>query len=67
MDTSFVTSVHLRVHVFDFLTGIEYNIGRIPMASCDFSPRIYSYADTPNDFDLEHFALADEDHKYKVK
>ena len=51
---------------FIFNIGIEYNMGRIPIASCDFSPRVYSYDDTANDFNLEHFSLADEDHKFKV-
>ncbi|CAB3405810.1 unnamed protein product [Caenorhabditis bovis] len=46
--------------------GLEYNIGRVPIASTDFSTREYSYADVPNDFDLQHFALADEDYKYKI-
>ena len=46
--------------------GIEYTLGRVPMASTDFSDRIYSYDDTPNDFDLNQFALADEDTQYKI-
>jgi len=46
--------------------GIEYNIGRIPMASCDFSQRIYSYDDTVEDTKLEHFGLQDEDLTYKI-
>lgn len=46
--------------------GIEYNIGRIPVSSADFSTRKYSYDDTANDFKLEHFALAEEDLKYKI-
>lgn len=50
----------------DFSSGIEYTIGRVPIASADFSTRKYSYDDVANDFDLEHFALADEDLKYKV-
>lgn len=46
--------------------GIEYNIGRVPMASCDFSTHQYSYDDVDGDFQLQHFALAPEDLKYKV-
>ena len=46
--------------------GIEYNIGRIPMASCDFSKRLYTYDDVVDDFELKHFALTDEDFKFKV-
>ncbi|XP_033106279.1 lysosomal acid glucosylceramidase-like [Anneissia japonica] len=46
--------------------GIEYNMGRIPMASCDFSTRNYSYDDVPGDFNLTNFALAMEDLTYKI-
>lgn len=47
-------------------TGIEYNIGRIPMASCDFSTRIYSYDDTVGDLSLSKFSLADDDINFKI-
>ncbi|XP_045158968.2 lysosomal acid glucosylceramidase-like [Mercenaria mercenaria] len=46
--------------------GNEYNIGRIPMASCDFSKRIYSYDDTEGDLTLSNFTLVDEDVLYKI-
>ncbi|XP_060062556.1 lysosomal acid glucosylceramidase-like isoform X1 [Ylistrum balloti] len=46
--------------------GIEYNLGRIPMASCDFSTRLYSYDDEPGDLNLTKFSLATEDFKYKI-
>lgn len=46
--------------------GIEYNIIRVPMASCDFSIRTYTYADTPDDFQLHNFSLPEEDVKLKV-
>ncbi|XP_050402562.1 lysosomal acid glucosylceramidase isoform X2 [Patella vulgata] len=46
--------------------GIEYTIGRIPMASCDFSTHPYSYDDSPMDFSLSNFSLAMEDLKYKI-
>ena len=46
--------------------GIEYTIGRIPMASCDFSTREYSYDDFDGDFELKNFTLANEDIKYKI-
>lgn len=36
------------------------------MASCDFSTRLYTYADTPGDYDLDHFKLAPEDVNMKV-
>ncbi|XP_074118302.1 lysosomal acid glucosylceramidase [Sminthopsis crassicaudata] len=46
--------------------GIEYNIIRVPMASCDFSIRIYTYADDPDDFQLNNFTLPEEDTKLKI-
>ncbi|XP_076443700.1 lysosomal acid glucosylceramidase-like [Babylonia areolata] len=46
--------------------GLEYNIGRIPMASCDFSTHPYSYDDVDGDLDLVHFTLAPEDLKLKI-
>uniref|UniRef100_A0A8C3NXG5 Glucosylceramidase n=1 Tax=Cyanoderma ruficeps TaxID=181631 RepID=A0A8C3NXG5_9PASS len=47
-------------------SGIEYNLVRVPMASSDFSVRPYSYDDVPNDYELKHFRLADEDVKMKI-
>lgn len=41
-------------------------MGRIPMASCDFSTHSYSYDDFENDFELTNFSLTKEDTKYKV-
>lgn len=46
--------------------GIEYNILRVPMASCDFSIRVYTYADTPDDFELQNFNLPEEDVQLKI-
>ncbi|XP_078063991.1 lysosomal acid glucosylceramidase [Mustelus asterias] len=46
--------------------GIEYNIIRVPMASCDFSTRLYTYDDHPGDLDLKHFSLTEEDSKMKI-
>ncbi|CAB02924.1 Putative glucosylceramidase 3 [Caenorhabditis elegans] len=46
--------------------GLEYNIGRVPIASCDFSTHEYSYDDVHDDFELKHFALPDEDLKLKI-
>lgn len=46
--------------------GIEYNIIRVPMASCDFSVRTYTYDDTPDDFQLRDFSLPEEDVKLKI-
>ena len=46
--------------------GIGYTIGRVPIASTDFSTRIYSYVDTAGDLEMKSFALAVEDIEYKV-
>ncbi|XP_055258001.1 lysosomal acid glucosylceramidase isoform X2 [Moschus berezovskii] len=46
--------------------GIEYNIIRVPMASCDFSIRTYTYDDSPDDFQLLNFSLPEEDVKLKI-
>uniref|UniRef100_A0A914GV79 Glucosylceramidase n=1 Tax=Globodera rostochiensis TaxID=31243 RepID=A0A914GV79_GLORO len=51
---------------YDSEYGIGYTIGRVPIASCDFSTHAYSYLDTPNDFDLTTFALAKEDFELKI-
>ena len=48
------------------VSGIEYNLGRVPMASCDYSTRKYTYLDTKDDFNLTTFALAEEDIMYKI-
>ncbi|GAB5583887.1 lysosomal acid glucosylceramidase isoform X2 [Prionailurus iriomotensis] len=45
--------------------GIEYNIIRVPMASCDFSIRTYTYDDSPDDFQLRDFILPEEDVRLK--
>ncbi|CEF67979.1 Glucosylceramidase [Strongyloides ratti] len=46
--------------------GSKYTIGRVPMASTDFSERIYSYCDTENDFELKTFNLTVEDFELKI-
>ncbi|XP_068107576.1 lysosomal acid glucosylceramidase [Hyperolius riggenbachi] len=46
--------------------GIGYNILRVPMASTDFSTRIYTYLDKEEDFNLESFSLQLEDIKLKI-
>ena len=38
-------------------SGIEYSMGRIPIASNDDSLRVYSYNDTPDDIDLKTFSI----------
>lgn len=55
------------INFYDLFSGIEYNVGRVPMASCDFSTHTYSYDDKSGDFNLTKFALAEEDIKYKVQ
>ncbi|OQV22608.1 Glucosylceramidase [Hypsibius exemplaris] len=47
-------------------TGSEYSVGRVPMASCDFSTHVYSYDETPGDFDLKDFKLTTEDLDMKI-
>lgn len=49
-----------------FYLGINYTVGRVPIASTDFSTREYSYLEKEDDFDLESFALAQEDLDLKV-
>lgn len=47
--------------------GIEYTLCRIPIGETDFSTHAYSLDDNnTGDFKMEHFALAKEDHDYKV-
>jgi glucosylceramidase len=46
--------------------GIEYTMGRVPIAGCDFSSHPYSYDDNPNDDNLTLFKLQTEDFDYKV-
>ncbi|XP_013882930.1 glucosylceramidase [Austrofundulus limnaeus] len=46
--------------------GIGYSVVRVPMASCDFSTRLYTYADTPGDYNLVNFTLAPEDVDMKI-
>ena len=46
--------------------GLGYTVGRVPMASCDFSTHEYSYDDVANDFNLTNFNLTAEDFRYKI-
>lgn len=55
-----------NVHRLVSTAGIGYTVVRVPMASCDFSTRLYTYADTPGDYDLANFTLAPEDVHMKV-
>ena len=38
--------------------GLQYNIGRIPMAAADFSTSLYTYAPVWNDFELNNFSIS---------
>jgi len=49
------------------VNGIEYNMGRVPIAGTDYSVRHYTYADTKDDKNLTHFLLQKEDLEWKVK
>ncbi|XP_037516810.1 lysosomal acid glucosylceramidase-like [Rhipicephalus sanguineus] len=46
--------------------GLNYNLGRVPIASCDFSMRVYSYDDVSDDFELANFSLGPEDIYLKI-
>ncbi|GMS92747.1 hypothetical protein PENTCL1PPCAC_14922, partial [Pristionchus entomophagus] len=46
--------------------GTEYNMGRVPIGSNDFSLTQYSYDDVDGDFDLKHFAIAQDDFNYRI-
>ena len=49
--------------------GLRYNIGRVPIGGSDFSPRNYTYDDLEPgqvDLSLSKWALAREDHEYKL-
>ncbi|KAI6213223.1 Glucosylceramidase [Aphelenchoides besseyi] len=48
-------------------TGINYAIGRVPLASCDFSTHEYSFAETPDDFAMKDFELNDIKAEYLKK
>ncbi|MDC0535337.1 hypothetical protein OAO18_05935 [Francisellaceae bacterium] len=51
-------------------SGIQYDIARVPMASTDYSTKVYSYDDAPSsnyhDFALKNFALSAFDKQDKI-
>ena len=50
-----------------YYLGIEYSLGRVPIAGTDFSTRAYTYDDDHDgDFNLEFFSLQPEDIEYKI-
>uniref|UniRef100_A0A8C4EXT1 Glucosylceramidase n=1 Tax=Dicentrarchus labrax TaxID=13489 RepID=A0A8C4EXT1_DICLA len=55
-----------QVQVKSTGAGIGYSVVRVPMASCDFSTRLYTYDDTPGDYNLDNFTLAPEDINMKI-
>ena len=46
-------------------SGLGLALGRVPIASCDFSTSSWSYDDTNNDYTLEHFSIK-HDEMYKI-
>ncbi|XP_049816883.1 lysosomal acid glucosylceramidase-like [Schistocerca nitens] len=47
-------------------TGINLNLGRVPIGGCDFSVRGYTYDDHGNDTQLTKFNLTWEDYNLKM-
>ncbi len=43
---------------FDPVEGNAYSLCRTTIHSCDFSPEMYTYDDTPGDKDLKNFSIA---------
>ena len=37
--------------------GLDLNVARIPVGSCDYSAEIYTYDDVPQDTELKHFSI----------
>jgi glucosylceramidase len=44
--------------MFDPADGMKLNICRTPLGESDYSISLYSYDDTPDDFQMEHFSIA---------
>uniref|UniRef100_A0A914CTM2 Glucosylceramidase n=1 Tax=Acrobeloides nanus TaxID=290746 RepID=A0A914CTM2_9BILA len=51
---------------FRYFFRIGYTVARIPIASTDYSTRVYSYDDVDGDMALTNFALAPEDLNLKI-
>lgn len=50
-------------------SGLDYNMGRVPISGTDMSSRAYSYDDLPpgeEDFELKKFRLQEEDLLFKI-
>ncbi|CAL2033997.1 unnamed protein product [Caenorhabditis brenneri] len=46
--------------------GLNLQFGRVPIASTDFSSRVYSYNDVANDYMMQNFNLTKEDFQWKI-
>lgn len=46
---------------FDEKNGIGFQFCRVNLQSCDFSTEVYSYDDTPEDFELKDFSIAHDE------
>ena len=44
-------------------TGLQYNMGRLTIGSCDFSLEYYNYDDTKGDTNLTHFNISHDEAK----
>ena len=45
--------------------GANLSVGRLTIASSDYSAELYSYDDVPNDIELKHFSI-DRDREYVI-
>ena len=54
----------LLSHIYS-AEGIGLSVGRLCIASSDYSPELYSYDDVPFDMSLEHFSI-ERDEKYII-
>eukprot|EP01006_Ploeotia_vitrea_P010526 TRINITY_DN27346_c0_g1_i1.p1 TRINITY_DN27346_c0_g1~~TRINITY_DN27346_c0_g1_i1.p1 ORF type:complete len:616 (+),score=74.09 TRINITY_DN27346_c0_g1_i1:27-1874(+) len=43
--------------LFDPVTGLGYNMVRVPIGSCDYSEGLYNYDNVTNDFNMTHFSI----------
>lgn len=46
--------------------GLNLQFGRVPIASTDFSGRVYSYNDVNEDYQMKNFNLTREDFQWKI-
>jgi glucosylceramidase len=43
--------------IFDFQTGLDFTLCRMPIGASDYATNWYSLDETPDDFELKHFSL----------